>query len=172
MFKIGDKIVYPMHGAGIIETVEEHEVLGEERSYFVIKMPIGNMKIMMPTDSTEDLGIRPVISKSEVHNVIEELSSGDLQQNKNWNKRYRENLTRIKSGDIYEIANVYKNLAKRDIDKGLSTGERKMFSNARQILFSELIIAGSYTVEEVEAAVNKAISKNIDSCQEEQEVQE
>lgn len=161
MFKIGDKIVYPMHGAGVIEEIEEHEILGEQRKYYVLKMPIGNMKIMIPTNSIEELGVRYVIDSSEIKNVIKELSVGHIEQNANWNKRYRENMNRIKSGNIYEVADVYKILAERDLEKGLSTGERKMFTNARQILFSELIIAGNYTLEEVEELVKAAICGRI-----------
>ncbi|MDK2824408.1 MAG: CarD family transcriptional regulator [Clostridia bacterium] len=141
MFKIGDKVVYPMHGAGIIEAIEEKEVLGDKRSYYIMKMPFGNMKVMIPTDNIDEIGLRQVVAPDEVSRVMSILQDTDNSMSANWNRRYRANMEKIKSGDIYEVAEVVRNLSLRDKEKGLSTGERKMLENARQILISELVLA-------------------------------
>lgn len=141
MFKIGDKIVYPMHGAGIIESVEEREILGDKRRYYVLRMPIGDMKVMIPISNVNDIGLRRVIDEDGVTRVLSILKERTTVINTNWNRRYRANLEKIKSGNIYELAEVVRNLSQRDKEKGLSTGEKKMLDNARQILISELVLA-------------------------------
>lgn len=141
MFEIGDKIVYPMHGAGIIEAIEEKEILGEKRNYYVLRMPIGEMKVMVPIKNADVVGIRKVINSEEVGKVFHVLQQEDSPMSNNWNRRYRHNMEKIKTGNIYELAEVVRNLAARDKEKGLSTGEKKMLDNARQILLSELVLA-------------------------------
>ncbi|MGB9867431.1 MAG: CarD family transcriptional regulator [Bacillota bacterium] len=141
MFKVGDKVVYPMHGAGIIQAIEEREVLGEKQSYYIMKLPIGDMQVMIPVKSSEQVGLRPVIAPDEVENVVRVLRSGSSKMSSNWNRRYRANLEKIRSGNIYEVAEVVRNLWLREKEKGLSTGERKMLDSARQILVSELVLA-------------------------------
>lgn len=141
VFNVGDKVVYPMHGAGIIEAIEEKEVLGKKQTYYVMHLPIGEMKVMIPTGSVGCVGLREVIPENEVFKVFEVLRSKKSKMSSNWNRRYRANLEKIKSGDIYEVAEVVRNLVLRDREKGLSTGERKMLDNARQILISELVLA-------------------------------
>ncbi len=151
MFKIGDKVVYPMHGAGIIEAIEEKEILGECKRYYVMRLPIGEMKVMIPTNNVHGVGLREVIDEEEVEKVFEVLRASKGKMSTNWNRRYRANLEKIKSGDIYEVAEVVRNLAIRDREKGLSTGERKMLDSARQILVSELVLAKG--IEENQANV-------------------
>ncbi|MDI6709784.1 MAG: CarD family transcriptional regulator [Thermoanaerobacterales bacterium] len=141
MFKIGDKVVYPMHGAGVIEAIEEKEILGERHQYYVLRLPIGNMKVMVPTSSGEGIGLRQVIGMEEVQEVFGILKSNSTQMPGNWNRRYRANLEKIKSGNIYEVAEVVRNLARREREKGLSSGEKRMLDSARQILISELVLA-------------------------------
>lgn len=141
MFKIGDKVVYPMHGAGVIEAIEEREILGERQQYYVLRLPIGNMKVMVPTSSGVDVGLRQVIGQEEVQKVFRILKGGSTQMPGNWNRRYRANLEKIKSGNVYEVAEVVRNLARRDREKGLSSGEKRMLESARQILISELVLA-------------------------------
>ena len=141
MFEIGDKIVYPMHGAGIIEAIEEKEILGERRNYYVLRMPIGEMKVMVPINNADVVGIRPVIDSEEVGQVFRVLQAEDSPMSTNWNRRYRHNMEKIKTGNIFELAEVVRNLSVRDKEKGLSTGEKKMLDNARQILLSELVLA-------------------------------
>lgn len=157
MFNIGDKVVYPMHGAGVIESIEEREILGERRKYYIMKMPIGDMKVMIPLDQMEDIGIRKVIDPEEVENVLEVLSSDLTKMHQNWNHRYRANMDMLKSGDIYEIAEVVRNLTLMDKEKGLSTGERKMLSNARQILISEIVLVAEISEEEASSLVETVI---------------
>ncbi len=141
MFSIGDKIVYPMHGAGVIESIEEREILGDKRRYYVLHMPIGEMRVMIPISNVIDVGLRKVIDEDGVVRVLDILQEKDSPMSTNWNRRYRSNLEKIKSGNIYELAEVVRNLSLRDKEKGLSTGEKKMLDNARQILISELVLA-------------------------------
>ncbi len=154
MFSVGDKIVYPMHGAGVIESIEEREILGQKQDYYVMKMPVGDMKVMIPTHNVEGIGIREVIESCDVDKVYEILQDQSINVTNNWNKRYRENMTKIKSGNIYEVADVVRILMLRDREKGLSTGERKMLNSARQILVSELVLAEDTNQTEIETVIN------------------
>ena len=150
MYKIGDSVVYPMHGAGIIEDIEVKEVLGKEQSYYVVRMPIGDMKVMVPMDNAAGVGMRDVIGKAEAENVLKAFRTVETDVIQNWNKRFRENMVKIKSGDIFEVSAVVKSLMLRDREKGLSTGERKMLSNAKQILISEIVVATGDNHETIE----------------------
>lgn len=154
MFNVGDKIVYPMHGAGVIESIEEKEILGSKQKYYVMKMPVGDMKVMIPTLNVEGIGIREIIDSCEVDKVYEILQDQSINVTNNWNKRYRENMTKIKSGNIYEVADVVRILMIREREKGLSTGERKMLNSARQIMVSELVLAEGTDPIEIETAIN------------------
>ena len=154
MYNIGDKIVYPMHGAGVIESIEEKEILGQRQSYYIMKMPIGDMKVMIPTHNISGIGIRDVITSQDVERVFELLSDQRLNVSTNWNKRYRENMVKIKSGNIFEVADVVRSLMIREKEKGLSTGERKMLNSAKQILVSELVLAKNMKQLEIEGLIN------------------
>jgi len=152
MYHVGDKIVYPMHGAGIIESIEEREVLGKKQQYYIMRMPSGDMTAMIPTNGCDEIGVRFVISPEEAKNVLETFKTLPIYEDNNWNKRHRENMLKIKSGDIYQVLNVVKDLMYRDRAKGLSTSERKMLSNAKQILISELVlssVAGKSDIENI-----------------------
>lgn len=162
MFNVGDKIVYPMHGAGVIESIEEKEILGQKQKYYVMKMPVGDIKVMIPTSNARDIGIREVIDKQKASEVLVSLDNGYSYMNTNWNKRYRENMEKIKSGNIFEVADVVKNLAHRDKEKGLSTGEKKMLNNARQILISELVLVNEMPQNEVEEVINEKLNSIAD----------
>ena len=157
MFNIGERVVYPMHGAGVIESIEEKEILGERRKYYIMRMPIGDMKVMIPLDQMDDIGIRKVINSEEIENVLDILSSDTTKMHQNWNRRYRANMDLIKSGDIYEIAEVVRNLTLMDKEKGLSTGERKMLSNARQILMSEIVLVAEISEQEAASLIETVI---------------
>lgn len=154
MFNVGDKIVYPMHGAGVIESIEEREILGRKQYYYIMKMPVGDMKLMIPTHNVEGIGIREVIGRCDMDKVYKILQDQNVNVTGNWNKRYRENMVKIKSGNIYEVADVVRILIKRDREKGLSTGERKMLNSARQILVSELVLAGNTDQAEIETVLD------------------
>lgn len=157
MFEIGDRIVYPMHGAGTIENIELKEILGEERRYFIMKMPIGEMKVMIPIDNMEEVGVREIISTEEMEEVITILRGSRGKMPQNWNRRFRLNMDKIKSGDIYEIAAVVRNLMLLDNEKGLSTGERKMLNDAKQMLISEMVLVCEFSPEEAEELVAEAV---------------
>ena len=157
MFNVGDKIVYPMHGAGTIDSIEEKDILGEKQSYYILRMP-GGVKVMIPTAKAEEVGVRNIIDKSSADKVISVLEQNETDMDKNWNKRYRDNMDKMKSGDIYEIADVVRNLSFKQKEKGLSTGEKKMLNNAKQILVSELVLAEHASQEEVEEIVENKIN--------------
>lgn len=159
MFNVGDFIVYPMHGAGTIDAIEEKDILGEKQSYYILKMP-GEVKVMVPTDKAEQIGVRNVIDKSSANKVFEILEEDETEMSMNWNKRYRDNMEKMKSGDIYEVADVVRNLSFKQKEKGLSTGEKKMLLNAKQILVSELVLAERSSYEEMENIVDKKINQS------------
>ncbi|MBQ7669033.1 MAG: CarD family transcriptional regulator [Clostridia bacterium] len=157
MFNIGDKVVYPMHGAGVIESIEEREILGQKQKYYIMKMPVGDIQVMVPTANALKVGLREVIKYKDADRVLNALSGEQSAMNANWNKRYRENMDKIKSGNILEVAEVVKNLAHKNSDKGLSAGEKKLYNSAKQILVSELILAEQGTKEEVEALIDEKL---------------
>ena len=159
MFKVGDKIVYPMHGAGTIESIEEREILGEKQKYYIMRMPVGDIKVMVPTKNAELIGVRDVIDGNVAESVLEVLGAEPTDMSSNWNKRYRDNQDKMKSGDICEVADVVRNLTFRQKAKGLATGEKKMLTNAKQILISELVLAESMTKEQVESLIDEKIDE-------------
>lgn len=159
MFNVGDEIVYPMHGAGRIVSIEEKNILGEKQSYYILNMP-GEVKVMVPTSKAEQIGVRNVIDKNSADKVFSLLAQDETQMDKNWNKRYRDNMDKLKSGDIYEIADVVRNLSFKQKEKGLSTGEKKMLINAKQILVSELVLAEKSNKEEIEELVDNKINNS------------
>ena len=161
MFNVGDKIVYPMHGAGTIDAIEEKDILGEKQNYYIIKMP-GEVKVMVPTAKAEEVGVRNIINKEEAAKVMSVLGENETEMSQNWNKRYRDNMDKMKSGDIYEVADVVRNLSFKQKEKGLSTGEKKMLNNAKQILVSELVLAEHASQEEVEKLVDNKINISFD----------
>jgi CarD family transcriptional regulator len=141
LFNIGDKVVYPMHGAGVIEAIEEKEILGEIKQYYVMKIPIGDMKVMIPLNHDHQIGLREVTDELIINEIMQGLRKEEVTLSTNWNRRYRANMDKIRTGDIQDIAEVVRELMFRDREKGLSTGERKMLDNAKQILVSELVLS-------------------------------
>ncbi|HWQ79532.1 MAG TPA: CarD family transcriptional regulator [Anaerovoracaceae bacterium] len=157
MFVIGDRIVYPMHGAGVIEEIEEKEILGEIRKYYILKVPCGDMKIMIPIESSGEIGVRAIVSVEEINGVLAVLSAESTEMSSNWNRRYRENMEKLKTGDIYNVAEVVRNLMRTDKEKKLSTGEKKMLSNAKQILISEIILVIDVDHVSAENIINSTV---------------
>ncbi|MDR1060248.1 MAG: CarD family transcriptional regulator [Clostridiales bacterium] len=157
MYSIGDKIVYPMHGAGVIESIEEREFLGGKQDYYVLKMPVGDMRVMIPTGNVVGIGIREIIHSEEIEKVLKILREQTVNVTTNWNKRYRENMVKIKSGSIYEVADVVRSLMLREKGKGLSTGERKMLNSAKQILISELVLAKDADQLDIELIIDECV---------------
>lgn len=160
-YSIGDKIVYPMHGAGVIEAIEDREIMGAKQRYYIMRMPIGDMKVMIPISHAEEIGIRDVIDKDEADRVLASFKACPTETDSNWNKRHRENVERIKSGNIYEVVRVVKNLMFREKSRGLSTGDRKMLNSAKQILVSELVVAKSIKQGEVENIMNEIVNAEL-----------
>lgn len=161
MFNVGDKVVYPMHGAGIIDAIEEKDILGEKQAYYILKMP-GEVKVMVPTAKAEQVGVRNIINKSEAEKVFTVLESNETEMSMNWNKRYRDNMDKMKSGSIYEVADVVRNLSFKQKEKGLSTGEKKMLNNAKQILVSELVLTEHSSQDEIEEMVENKINTSFE----------
>ena len=148
VYEVGDKVVYPHHGAGTILKKEVKEVLGQRREYLTIQILYNEMTVMVPTENADRAGLRKVISHEAVEDVVAVLHDGGSQMPKNWNRRFKHNRDKMKTGDIYELAEVVRNLSIRDLDKGLSTGEKQMFGRAKKILASELMYARDMTEDE------------------------
>ena len=157
MFAIGDNIVYPMHGAGTIEAIEKRDMMGEMCEYYVLLIPQNGIRIMIPCDRVTQIGVRSIIKKSEVDGVNETLSGESTEMAKIWNRRYRDNLEKLKTGNINDVAEVVRDLMRVDNEKRLSTGERKMLSNAKQILISELTLACGKGEAELTLLIEKAV---------------
>ena len=157
MFSVGEKIVYPMHGAGTIEAIEEREMEGEKCAYYVLLIPKNGIRIMIPVGRATQIGVREVIRQSEVDDVNETLRGKSTEMAKIWNRRYRDNLEKLKTGKITNVAEVVRDLMRVDNEKRLSTGERKMLSNAKQILISELTLACEKGEAELNVLIEKAV---------------
>ena len=148
MYKVGDKVVYPHHGAGTVVKKEKRDVLGEKREYLTIKILHNDMTVNVPSENAEKVGLRKVIGEDMVKVVVKALTGGGTQMPKNWNRRFKHNRDKMKTGDILELAEVVRNLSLRDVEKGLSTGEKQMFVKAKKILASELMYAKDMDEEE------------------------
>jgi CarD family transcriptional regulator len=150
LFEVGDKVVYPHHGAGTVVKKEKREILGQTREYLTIQILHNDMTVNVPVENAEQVGLRTVIDEDLVNTVVKALTAGESEMPKNWNRRFKHNRDKMKTGDIFELAEVVKNLSLRDHEKGLSTGEKQMFVKAKKILASELMYAKA--VDEEEAA--------------------
>ena len=157
MFNVGDKIGAIKFGNIAIKAIEEKDILGEKQAYYILKMP-GEVKVMIPTAKADEVGVRNIIDKESADKVLGVLEKDETQMDKNWNKRYRDNMEKMKSGDVYEIADVVRNLSFKQKEKGLSTGEKKMLNNAKQILVSELVLAEHSSQDEVEQLIDNKIN--------------
>jgi CarD family transcriptional regulator len=159
VFRKGDKVIYPHHGAAVIEDLTEREFLGEKKKYFVLRLAHGDLTLMVPVENTEEVGLREVVSKREVKKVLDVLREDESGMPTNWSRRYKTNIEKIRSGDVYQVAEVVRNLAIREGEKGLSAGEKRMLAKARQILVSELVFAVSATEEKAEAMIDKVLEE-------------
>jgi CarD family transcriptional regulator len=140
-FKVGDRVVYPHHGAAVIERKETREAFGEKKEYFVLKMAHGDLTLAVPADKAEEVGMRPPISAEDVDDLFQLLSKKDVREPTNWSRRFKNHQEKLKSGDVYQVAEVVRNLALREVTKGLSAGEKAMLVKARSVLVSELSFA-------------------------------
>lgn len=157
MYQVGDKVSYPMHGAGTIIRIEQKEVLNETKEYYTIAIPVGEIEIAVPVDQAEELGMRPVMSTSDLEDVIETLQGKKTKMPENWNRRYRMNFDRLKTGDILEVASVVRNLKRLSREKNLSGGDRNMLSSAVNLLVSEWILVADLNQSEVEDKIDQFV---------------
>ena len=157
MFKVGDKVVYPMHGAGCIKEITYRTIENETYSYYTIEMP-GEVKVFVPTAKAEDIGVRRIIDKETAGKVISVLEQDSTEMSMKWNKRYRDNVEKLKTGDAFEVADIVRNLSFKQKEKGLSTTEKKMLNNAKQILVSELVLSEEKEQKEIEELVENKIN--------------
>lgn len=158
MFKKGDKISYPMHGAGFIEAIEDHDFLDVTKRFYVLRFSEGDIKVHVPIENAEKAGLRNIITTDECRDVIESFKKeDDVEETANWNRRNRENLEKMKSGNVFEIAAVIKSLLKREMQKSLSSSEKKMLGTSMQILVSELALASNKKDEEVRKIITQAL---------------
>ena len=158
MYKVGDKVVYPHHGAGTVVKKEQREVLGQKREYLTIKILHNDMTVNVPSENAEKVGLRKVIDEDMVSVVLKALTGGGTQMPKNWNRRFKHNRDKMKTGDILELAEVVRNLSLRDHEKGLSTGEKQMFVKAKKILASELMYAKAMDEDEAGAWLDDVLA--------------
>ena len=157
MFQIGDKVVHPMHGAGVIDGIVTEKVGPTRQDYYVFKMPVGGLVLKIPVATSDIIGLRNIATAEEADALISALAEMQVDMTSNWNHRYRENMERLKSGDLHAVAHVIKGLTQRDNERGLSNGERKMLHTARQILISELVLSMEADSREVEHRINAAM---------------
>ena len=157
VFELGDKVVYPHHGAGTVVQKETKNVLGEDREYLTIRILHNDMTVMVPSDNVDKAGLRKVIGEDTVEEVLSVIRGGGTNMPKNWNRRFKHNRDKMKTGDIFELAEVVRNLSIRDGDKGLSTGEKQMFGKAKKILASELMYAKDMPEEQADEYLDELL---------------
>ena len=157
MFQIGDKVAHPMHGAGVVESIVRKRVSGVTREYYILKLPVRAMVVMIQTEGSGTVGVRPIVDGQEADRILAALPHLPVDTDESWNRRYRQNLERMKSGDLFQVASVVKGLTLRENARGLSTGERKMLHAAKQILISELVLSKSSSYEAVEEQIDLAL---------------
>ena len=156
-FAVGDRIVHPLHGAGVIDSIENQRVCGVERSYYVMHIKMGDMLVKVPTDSSDAVGLRPIMKPEGAKKFLDYIGTIKPEMTQNWNRRYRENMSKLRSGNLKDVAEVIKGLTVRDSERGLSTGERKMLNSAKEILLSEIVLSQSYTYDEASTLLEDAL---------------
>ena len=158
MFSVGDRVAHPLHGAGTISEIEHKKIDKCYKDYYVMRIPKGDMRVMIPVDACEAVGLRPIIDCERAEEILSQIPDLEISEDSNWNKRYRENMLRIRSGDLLEVASVIKSLVQRENARGLSTGERKMLHSAKQILISEIVLCFDCSYTEAEERLYHAFS--------------
>lgn len=168
--KIGDRVVYPMHGAGEVTGIEEQEVGGVTQSYYVLRLPMGSLKLMLPVDKVDEIGLRDVVDKSKLDEVTAILSGKSEKSQGSWNKRFHATLERLKSGDIIEVAAVARNLTRQHWKHKIASGERRLMELSRQILISELVYILEKNADEVTEWVDKIILEDENNSDEDENI--
>ena len=160
-FKVGDRVVYPHHGAAVIKKKQSMDVAGEKKEYFVLQMAHGDLTLSVPVDKADEVGMRPPISKSDVEDLFRLIGKRDVREPANWSRRFKNHQEKLKSGDVYQVAEVVRNLAARNRDAALSAAERTMYERARINLVSEIAPALHVSNEEAERYLDEALSKGV-----------
>ena len=161
MFKVGDKVVYPHHGAAVVEKRETKVAFGQKREYLVLRLAYGDLTLMVPADNTEGVGLREVINDEEVEEVFAVLRKKEARMPTNWSRRYKNHVEKLKSGDIYQVAELVRNLSRREQEKHLSAGEKRLLVNSRRVLVSELRLAMDVSEEDAESALDAILTKSL-----------
>jgi CarD family transcriptional regulator len=156
-YKVGDRVVYPHHGAAVIEKKEKRKAFGEEKEYLVLRMAHGELTLSVPSDNAESVGMRRPIAREDVQDLYQVLAKRDVREPSNWSRRFKNHQEKLKSGDVYQVAEVVRNLALREADRGLSAGEKSMLAKARSVLVSELSFALDVSEDEALEQVNKQL---------------
>lgn len=157
-FKVGDTVVYPHHGAALIESIENRVVAGEKKDYLVLKITQGDLTVMVPADNAEIVGVRDVVGRDGLERVFDVLRAPHTEEPTNWSRRYKANLEKLASGDVNKVAEVVRDLWRRDRERGLSAGEKRMLAKARQILVSELALAENTNEDKAEALLDEVLA--------------
>src|SRR4028118_1987053 len=157
-FTVGETVVYPHHGAALIEAIETRVIKGEERAYLVLKVAQGDLTVRVPADNAEIVGVRDVVGQDGLNRVFEVLRAPHTEEPTNWSRRYKANLEQLASGDVNKVAEVVRDLWRRDKDRGLSAGEKRMLSKARQILVSELALAEGTNEDKAEVLLDEVLA--------------
>jgi CarD family transcriptional regulator len=160
VYRKGDTVVHPEHGAAVIEALTERDYEGERKKYLVLRLAYGDLQLMVPVDNTAEVGLRDVVGKNEVKRVLNVLREDESKMASNWSRRFKNNIEKLHSGDPYQVAEVVRNLSIRDKDKGLSAGEKRMLAKARQILVSELVFAMDSSEEDAERMIDKVLDES------------
>lgn len=158
VFKVGETVVYPHHGAALIEAVETRTIRGEEKQYLVLKVTQGDLTVRVPADNAETVGVRDVVNEKGLDTVFSVLRAPHTEEPTNWSRRYKANLEKLASGDVNKVAEVVRDLWRREKDRGLSAGEKRMLAKARQILVSELALAEGTDEDKAEVILNEVLA--------------
>lgn len=160
MYKKGDKIVYPMHGVGTIDDIETKEILGQKSKYYIINIINSGMRVMIPVDKSDEVGVREIIGKNEIEKVISHLQTGETKKESDWKLRYQNNIDKVKSGSIFQVAEVARDLYRRGREKELSIMERKLYENAYNLVMHEVALTKNVDIEEAGNLVSEALSES------------
>lgn len=160
MYQVGDKIVYPMHGAGVVKKIEEMEIFDATSKYYLLDIISEGMEILIPVDKADEIGVRPIVSADQIDAMVNTLSEEMGQMNSNWSKRYQDNMEILKTGDLFNVAGVVRDLMLLDRKKGLSTGEKKMMNSARNFLISEMVLSKDMDKDQALEVIEEAIKKS------------
>ena len=152
-YSVGDTVVYPHHGAGVVESTQRRELHGEQCDYLVLRMTYGDLTLMVPAERCHEVGVRDVVSGADVERVLDVLRDTRAEKKGSWSRRFKENFEKLRSGDVFLVAEVVRNLTVRDADGSLSAGERRMLVNAKQLLLSELSVAVGKTEVETDELI-------------------